>query len=300
MNPPASMAGKTCLVTGANQGIGKETAVALAQMGAEVIITARHREKGEAALADIRQRSGNSRVDLMLADFASFDSIRQFASAFQSAHPRLHVLVNNAGAYNATRTLTRDGFETTFGVNHLGYFLVTKLLLDTIKASAPARIVSVSSGAHARGKMNFDDLQGERSYAGFGAYGQSKLANVLFTYELARRLENTGITANCLHPGVVMTGFGKNNSGMIGNLFGVFQAVGRPFLLTPEKGAQTSIYLASSPDVEGVTGKYFAKSREQQSNAVSHDQDVARRLWEVSEEMIASGAPVGAPSTPAR
>lgn len=300
MNPPASMAGKTCLVTGANQGIGKETAVALAQMGAEVVITARHREKGEAALADIRQRSGNDRVDLMLADFASFDSIRQFASAFQSTHPRLHVLVNNAGAYNATRTLTRDGFETTFGVNHLGYFLATKLLLDTIKASAPARIVSVSSNAHTRGKMNFDDLQGERSYAGFGAYGQSKLANVLFTYELARRLEHTGVTANCLHPGVVMTGFGKNNPGMIGSLFGVFQAVGRPFLLTPEKGAQTSIYLASSPDVEGVTGKYFAKSREKQSNAISHDPEVARRLWEVSEEMIASGAPAGAPSTPAR
>lgn len=299
MNPSTSMAGKTCLVTGANQGIGKETAVALARMGADVVITARHREKGEAALADIRQRSGNDRVDLILADFASFDSIRQFASAFQSTHQQLHVLVNNAGAYNATRTQTRDGFETTFGVNHLGYFLVTKLLLDTIKASAPARIVSVSSGAHARGKMNFDDLQSEGSYAGFGAYGQSKLANVLFTYELARRLENSGVTANCLHPGVVMTGFGKNNSGMVGSLFGVFQTVGRPFLLTPEKGAQTSIYLASSPDVEGVTGKYFAKSREKQSNAISHDQDVARRLWELSEEMIASGRPADA-RTPAR
>lgn len=207
------------------------------------------------------------------------------------------MLVNNAGAYNATRTLTKDGFETTFGVNHLGYFLTTKLLLDAIKATAPARIVSVSSAAHGRGKMNFDDLQGERSYAGFGAYGQSKLANVLFTYELARQLEGTGVTANCLHPGVVKTGFGKNNSGIVRGFFAVFQTVGKPFLLTPEKGAQTSIYLASSPEVEGVTGKYFAKSREAQSNAISHDRDVARRLWESSEQMVATGSPTASAVT---
>ena len=198
----------------------------------------------------------------MVVDFASFESIRQFAAAFQAKHAQLHVLVNNAGAYNASRSVTKDGFETTFGVNHLGYFLTTKLLLDTIKASAPARIVSVSSAAHDRAKINFDDLQGERSYGGFGAYGQSKLCNVLFTYELARRLEGSGVTANCLHPGVVMTGFGHNNAGFVGGFFAVFQALGRPFLLTPEKGARTSIYLASSPDVEGVTGKYFADSRE--------------------------------------
>jgi hypothetical protein len=159
------------------------------------------------------------------------------------------------------------------------------------KASAPARIVSVSSGAHARANINFDDLHGERSYRGFGAYGQSKLANVLFTYELARRLEGTGITANCLHPGVAMTGFRKNNAGMIGSLFGVFQTVAKPFLLTPEKGARTSIYLAASPDVEGVSGRYFANSREKQSNPISHDREVARRLWDVSEEVVASAAP---------
>ncbi len=291
MNATASMTGKTCLVTGANQGIGKETALGLAKLGATVVITARDRAKGEAALDDIKQRGGSDRVDLMLVDLASFDSIRQLAEEFQVRHPRLHVLVNNAGAYNTTRTLTRDGFETTFGVNHLGYFLLTRLLLDAITSSAPARIVSVSSGAHTGARMNFDDLQGERSYRGFGAYGQSKLANVLFTYELARRLEGTGVTANCLHPGVVMTGFGKNNSGMVGGLFGVFQAVAKPFLLTPEKGAQTSIYLASSPEVEGVTGKYFADCREKQSNAISHDREVARKLWEISEQMVATASP---------
>jgi NAD(P)-dependent dehydrogenase (short-subunit alcohol dehydrogenase family) len=290
MTNNTNMAGKTCLVTGANQGIGKETALALAQMGATVVITARDRTKGEAAFADIKQRSGSDAVSLMTVDFASFASIRQFADDFKRAQPQLHVLVNNAGGYNATRTLTKDGFETTFGVNHLGYFLTTKLLLDTIKASAPARVVSVSSAAHTGGKMNFDDLQAERSWGGFGAYGQSKLANVIFAYELARRLEGSGVTSNALHPGVVMTGFGHNNPGFIGGLFDVFHTIGRPFLLTADKGARTSVYLASSPDVEGVTGKYFADSREKQSNPISHDPAVARRLWEISEQMVAAGA----------
>ncbi len=294
MSASGTMTGKTCLVTGANQGIGKETALGLAQLGATVVITARDRAKGEVALADIKQRSDNDDVELMAVDFASFESIRQFAPAFQAKHAQLHVLVNNAGAYNASRSATKDGFETTFGVNHLGYFLTTKLLLDTIKASAPARIVSVSSAAHDRAKINFDDLQGERSYGGFGAYGQSKLCNVLFTYELARRLEGTRVTANCLHPGVVMTGFGKNNAGLLGNLFAVFQTIGKPFLLTPEKGARTSVYLASSPEVEGVTGKYYAASREKRSNAVSYDLEAARRLWDVSEAMIAAEAPAAA------
>ncbi len=291
MTDDTTMDGKTCLVTGANQGIGKETALALARMGATLIITARDTAKGGAALADIRQRSGSERVSLMGVDFASFASVREFADEFKRTHAQLHVLVNNAGGYNATRTLTKDGLETTFGVNHLGYFLTTKLLLDTIRASAPARIVSVSSGAHARAKINFDDLQGERSYAGFGAYGQSKLANVLFAYELARRTAGSGVTSNALHPGVVMTGFGHNNAGLIGGLFDVLHTIGRPFLLTAEKGARTSVYLASSPEVVSVTGKYFADSREKQSNAISHDTDVARRLWDISEEMVAAATP---------
>jgi len=285
------MTGKTCLVTGANQGIGKETAIGLARLSATVVITARDRAKGERALVDIKRRSASDAVELMLVDFASLDSIRQFAGDFQRRHQRLHVLVNNAGAYNAARTLTQDGFEATFGVNHLGYFLTTKLLLDTIRASAPARIVNVSAGAHTGASINFDDLQGQRSYRGWGAYAQSKLANILFTYELARRLEGTGVTANCLHPGVVVTGFGQNNTGVAGRLFSLFHAVGRPFLLTPEKGARTSVYLASSPAVEAVTGKYFANGREQKSSAMSYDADIARRLWEVSEALVASPPP---------
>jgi retinol dehydrogenase 14 len=285
------LAGKTCLVTGANQGIGKETAIGLARLSATVVITARDRAKGEMALVDVKRRSASDAVEFMLADFASLDSIRQFAGEFQQRHQHLHVLVNNAGAYNAARTLTQDGFETTFGVNHLGYFLTTKLLLDTIKASAPARIVNVSAGAHTGASINFDDLQGQRSYGGWGAYAQSKLANILFTYESARRLEGTGVTANCLHPGVVVTGFGQNNTGLAGGLVRLFHTLGRPFLLSPEKGARTSIYLASSPAVEGVTGKYFANGREQKSSAISHDADVARRLWEVSEALVASPPP---------
>jgi NAD(P)-dependent dehydrogenase (short-subunit alcohol dehydrogenase family) len=285
------MAGKTCLVTGANRGIGKETAVGLARLGATVVITARDRAKAETALVDIKGRSSSDAVELIVVDFASLDSIRQFADEFQQRHPQLHVLVNNAGAYNAHRTLTQDGFETTFGVNHLGYFLTTKLLLHTITASAPARIVNVSAGADTSASINFDDLQGQRSYGGWRAYAQSKLANILFTYELARRLDGTGVTANCLHPGVVVTGFGQNNRGPAGGLFRLFHMLGRPFLLTPEKGAQTSVYLASSPAVDGVSGRYFANGREQKSNAISHDADVARRLWEMSEALIASPLP---------
>jgi len=221
----------------------------------------------------------------MIADLASLDEIRGLAAAYKQKHQQLHVLVNNAGAYNAQRTTTKDGFETTFGVNHLAYFLLTELLLDVLKASAPARIINVSSTAHVGGHMNFDDLQGEKKYVGRAAYGQSKLANVLFTYELARRLEGTGVTANALHPGVVRTGFGKNNPGMMGQLFRLAQTVARPFFISPVQGAATSIYLASSPEVEGVTGKYFAKCKAVDSNAESYDTAVAQRLWQISEQL---------------
>ncbi|MDP9238496.1 MAG: SDR family oxidoreductase [Chloroflexota bacterium] len=279
------MTGKTVMVTGASLGIGKETAAALAGMGARVVIVCRDRARGEAARAEIARQSGNPGVELMLADFSSLAQVRELAAAFKQQHPQLHVLVNNAGAYNAHRTTTTDGFETTFGVNHLGYFLLTDLLLDVLKASTPARIVNVSSGAHRGGHINFDDLQGEKGYSGRKAYGQSKLANVLFTYELARRLEGTGVTANAVHPGVVRTGFGKNNPGVLGTAFGIFQIIGRPFYLSPADGAATSIYLASSPEVEGVTGKYFVKCNAVSSNAESYDTDVVRRLWQVSEEL---------------
>ncbi|MCH8901307.1 MAG: SDR family oxidoreductase [Chloroflexi bacterium] len=280
------MKGRTCLITGASGGIGKETAVALAKLGATVVMVSRDSERGKAALADVRRRSGGSNnVHLMLADLASLQAVRSLASEFQQGHQQLHVLVNNAGALNSKLSLTKDGFETTFGVNHLAHFLLTSLLLDLLKASAPARIVNVSSSAHTRGAIDFDGLRGERKYAGIAAYSQSKLANVLFSNELARRLEGTGVTANSLHPGVIRSGFGHNNSGIWGALFRVFHAVARPFLLTPEQGAQTSIYLASSPDVEGVTGEYFAKSKQTQSSDRSHDTDLAQRLWQVSEEL---------------
>ena len=234
------MTGKTVLVTGANNGIGKETAVALAAMGASVVMTSRDRAKGEAARSEAVERSGNENVELMIADFASLDSIRKLASDFKASHPRLDVLVNNAGAYNARRSETSDGFETTFGVNHLGYFLLTNLLLDTLKASAPSRIVNVSSRAHLRSTMDFDDLNSERGYSGMTVYGRSKLANVLFTYELARRLEGSGVTANALHPGVVRTGFGMNSGGLIKFGFDIFHVIGKPFTLSPEEGARTS------------------------------------------------------------
>ncbi len=282
----ADLTGRTALVTGASLGIGKETAAALAGMGARVVMVARDPGRGQAALADVKRQSGRDDVDLMLADLSSLEQIRRLAPEFRSKYDRLHILVNNAGAHNYDRQVTVDGYEMTFAVNHLAHFLLTKLLLDVIEASAPARIVNVSSGAHVGGHVNFEDLNGERGYSGMRAYGQSKLANVLFTYELARRLEGRGVTANALHPGVVRTGFGRNNAGVVGTLFTMAQIVGRPFYITPEQGAQTSIYLAASPEVEGVTGKYFYRCREKQSNAESYDNDVARRLWEVSEQMI--------------
>ena len=280
------MKGKTVIVTGGNNGIGLETAVGLSTLGAHVVITARNQAKGEAALADIKDRSGNDSVQLMLADFASLSSIRDFAADFKKNHDRLDVLVNNAGGLNTSRSETQDGFETTFGVNHLGYFLVTNLLLDTLKASTPARVVSVSSRAHVRRKgMNFDDLNSEQSYGGMGVYGDSKLANVLFTYELARRLEGSSVTANCLHPGVVRSGFGQNNGGLISLLFKSAYTLMTPLTKSNAQGAATSIYLASSPEVEGVTGKYFADSKETPSNPASHDKEAAKRLWEISEQM---------------
>ena len=278
--------GKTCLVTGATNGVGLETAVGLAKLGGTVVMTARNEAKGKASLADVISRSGSESVDLMMADFASMASIRKFAEEFKKKYDRLEVVVNNAGAVNMSRSVTEDGFETTFGVNHLGYFLLTNLLLELVKSSAPARIVNVSSRAHSRAAMEFDDLNAEKSYSGFTVYGRSKLANVLFTYELARRLEGTDVTANCLHPGVVRSGFGQNsNNGWLGILFKTFYTLAVPFSKSNAEGAETSIYLASSPEVEGVTGKYFADSQEVPSSAASQDVEAQGRLWEVSEEM---------------
>ena len=280
------MAGRTCLITGATNGIGKETAIALAKMGASVVLVARDERKGRAAQSELKERSGAD-SELLLADLASLADVRRLAEEYRSRHDKLHVLINNAGAYNSKRELSKDGYEMTIAVNHLAHFLLTDLLLDVIKASAPARIINVSSGAHSGAKMDFDDLQAESGYGvGMRAYGQSKLANVLFTNELARRLEGANVAVNSLHPGVVRTGFGRNAKGIIGGVFAVFQFVGRPFLLSSAQGAETSIYLASSPDVETTTGEYFVKSKSVASNDESNDPEVARRLWDVSEELI--------------
>ncbi|NVM56274.1 MAG: SDR family oxidoreductase [Candidatus Helarchaeota archaeon] len=274
------MSGKICIVTGANAGIGKATAMELAKMGATVVMVCRSPERGGAALADIKQKSGNDSVDLMIADLSSMNSIRQFAADFKAKYKKLHVLINNAGVHLAEHILTVDGYECTFATNHLGYFLLTNLLLDVIKASAPARIINVSSEAHGLSKIYFDDLQLEKNFDGFRAYTQSKLANIMFTYELARRIEGTGVTVNCLHPGMVLTNMGRNSE----DVRRVMQEAGDS-ILTPEEGAATSIYLATSPEVENVTGKYFDNKKAVKSSRKSYDQNSQQRLWELSEKL---------------
>jgi len=279
-----SMSGRICMVTGANAGIGKATALGLAKMGGTVVMVCRSRERGEATLAEIKQESGNASVHLLLADLSSQDDIRRLAAAFNAKVPALHVLINNAGIIPRKRTVTGEGFETQFAVNHLAYFLLTHLLLDILKASAPARIVTVSSQVHHGASIDFDDLQSERAYRPTRVYASTKLANVLFTYELARRLEGTGVTANCLHPGSVAT-----------NLLADFLPTPLRFVtkivgVSPEKGARTPLYLATSPEVEEVTGKYFVNQKPAASSKPSYDRDLARRLWQVSEKLTGAQA----------
>src|SRR5712691_4764876 len=279
--PASSMKGRVCLVTGGNSGIGKETAVGLARLGATVIIVSRDRVKGETALSEIKRKSESQSVDLMVADLSSMQSVHQLAQEFLAKYPKLHVLVNNAGIFLPKRMVTVDGLETTFTTNHLGHFLLTNLLLDRIKASAPSRVINITSDAHKGAEMDFEDLMGEKKFSGFKAYGQSKLANILFTYELARRLGGTGVTANCLHPGLVRTGFGKD---VVGLMAFVVRVVG-PFMMSPEKAARAAVYLASSPELESVTGKHFVKGKEEYSSRESFDQTTAERLWQVSAEL---------------
>jgi len=280
------MKGKTVLITGATGGIGLVTAVELARMGATVVMTARSREKGEAALAEVKRRAESNDVAVLYGDLASFADVRRIAKEFLASYDRLDVLVNNAGAMHQRREQTTDGFEMTFGVNHLAHFLLTQLLMDRLKASAPSRIVNVSSAAHIGMWIAFDDLQLTRLYAPMFAYGQSKLANILHAFELARRLEGTGVTANALHPGVVATRFGRNDAGLMGGIMDVAQTFMRPFFLTPEQGAETSIYLASSPDVAKTSGQYFDSKRSVPAWIAAYDQPVARRLWDVSGELV--------------
>jgi NAD(P)-dependent dehydrogenase (short-subunit alcohol dehydrogenase family) len=283
MSATKPLEGKTVVVTGASAGIGKSTAIGVAKAGAHVVLVVRDQARGEEAKKEIAEKSGSSSLEVMLCDFSRLQSIREFAAEYQKKHDRLHVLINNAGAVNTTRKLTHDGFEQTFGVNHLGYFLVTELLLPVIKASAPARIINVSSAAHNGQTLDFDDLQSEKRYSTFEVYGRSKLCNLYFTFELARRLAGSGVTVNALHPGVVSTQFGQNNGGVLA--FAI--RIARPFFLSADDGAKTSVYLATSPDVEGVTGKYFDKCKEKRPSRQSQDDVAARRLWEVSEKLVA-------------
>jgi retinol dehydrogenase-14 len=283
------MTGKTVLITGATGGIGRASAVGLAALGAGVGITGRDPRRVEAAAVEIRGATCNPNVNGFAADMSSQAEVRRLAGEVLAAYPRLDVLVNNVGGFWATRHVTADGLEHTFAVNHLAGFLLTNLLLDRLKASAPARVVTVSSGAQAMGRIDFDDLQGERNYSGQMAYNQSKLADVMFTYELARRLEGSGVTATALHPGVVSTGFGAEDPSWI---FKVLVPLVRPFMKSPQQGATTSIYLASSPQVEGLTGRFLANRKVETTNKASYDTATTRRLWQISADLVGLAASV--------
>ncbi len=276
------MTGKVVLVTGGTAGIGEVAARELARQGARVVIVGRNPQKTATVADQIKSQSGNPAVEYLLGDLSLKSEVRRVASEFKQRYDRLDVLLNNAGGFFSQRQLTGEGLEYTFALNHLNYFLLTSSLLDLLQATGKARVVNVSSGAHVMAKLNFDDLQNEQKYSGWGVYSQSKLMNIYFTYEMARRV-NHGLTVNALHPGFVATNFGLNNRGLMG--WGV-RLSQKLFARTPEKGAETSIYLASSPEVEGVSGKYFADCRAIQSSPVSYQLEPARQLWETSEKLI--------------
>jgi retinol dehydrogenase 14 len=290
------MTGRTVLVTGGSGGIGRATALGLAAMGAHLAITGRDRGRTEDAVREIRA-AGSGQVDVFVADLSSESQVRRLAGEVLQSLPRIDVLVNNAGGYWNTRHVTADGLERTFATNHLAPFLLTNLLLDRLKDNAPARVVTVSSNVQAIGRIDFEDLQGERSYSGARAYNQSKLANVLFTYELARKLQATSVTANALHPGMVRTSFGAEDPSSAQRLFTPFM---RPFMKAPGRGAATSIHLASEPDLEQVTGRYFASSKPRRSSRRSYDQAAATRLWQVSADLAGLTACAGHETAPTR
>jgi NAD(P)-dependent dehydrogenase (short-subunit alcohol dehydrogenase family) len=290
-NDSVLMAGRAVLVTGGSRGIGRATALGLATMGARVAITGRDRERTEDAAREIRA-AGGGQVDVFVADLSAQSEVRRLADEVLQSLSRIDVLINNAGGYWHTRHVTADGLERTFAVNHLAPFLLTNLLLDRLKQTAPARVVTVSSNAQTTGRIDFNDLQGERSYSGGRAYNQSKLANVLFSYELARRLQTTSVTANALHPGIVSTSFGAEDPAGLQRLF---VPIVRPFMKTPVQGAATSIYLASAPDLEQVTGRYFVNSKPKRSSKRSYDEAAAARLWQVSADLVGLTTP-GSPS----
>ncbi|TMI16983.1 SDR family oxidoreductase [Candidatus Bathyarchaeota archaeon] len=275
------MKDKVVLVTGANSGIGRAASLALAKMGATIVMVARNKERGEAARSEIIKESQSNSVDLLLADLSSLESVRQLATEFQRKYSKLHVLINNAGLFNQRRHVTMDGYEDTFTTNYLAPFLLTNLQLDLLKASAPSRIINVSSVGHYNGHINFDDLNLEKEYGGWKAYGQSKLALVLFTHELAKKLQGTGVTVNAVHPGTVATNIWSRPLGPVGFIM----ALPKLFMTTPKQGAETLVYLASSPDAKDLNGEYLEKLKTKKSSDESYNEDIAQRLWDVSTKL---------------
>lgn len=270
-------------ITGANSGMGKATSIELAKTGAVIVMLCRDKERGEKALRDVRALSGNNSVELMICDLGSLKSIRNFCLEFKKKYQQLNVLINNAGVILPGYHQTVDGYELHFGVNHLGHFLLTNELLDILIQSGPARIINVTSGAHKIGKIHFEDINLMKYYTFWGAYAQSKLANIIFTYELSERLKGTGVTVNCLHPGAVATSMGINRD----TGFGTFiTRLLRPFFQTSEQGAETAIYLATSNEIQGITGRYFYRKRPVQSSKRSYDKVTAKKLWDLSEKMV--------------
>lgn len=278
------MQNTVCIITGATSGIGKATAMGLAKMGANVVIIGHDMEQGENAQNEIKSKSGNPNVDLLLADLSSQAEIRKLAEDIKARYTTLEVFINNAGIAPIKRSVTAEGIERVFAVNYLAPFLLTNLLLERLKASAPARVVNVAGDFHRKAKIQFDDLMSENDYNGIRANNQAKLALILFTYELARRLDGTGVTANCLHPGAVATDGPLKDPDLPAFSRSMYKVV-RLFFASPEKGAETSIYLSTSPDVEKVSGKYFIKKIPVESSPESYDKEIARRLWKISEEL---------------
>ena len=273
------MEGKICIITGANSGIGKATAIGLANLNATLVMLCRDKERGESAQKEIIELTGNNNVELILCDLSSQEEIRNFAIVFKKKYNNLHILINNAGVMLSKRALSVDGFEMNFAVNHLAPFLLTNLLLDMLKKSAPSRIINVGSAAHRMGKIDFEDLQRENKKGRpMGLYGNSKLAMTLVSYELSRKLEGSNVTVNVLHPGLINTNLGRDRSS-------TSKGFANKFFKSPEIGAETSIFLATSPEVEGITGKYFTKKKVKDSSKKSYNEEYAKRMWEISLEM---------------
>src|SRR2546427_4600136 len=276
-----TMKDKVVMVTGANSGIGKAASIALAEKGATVVMVARNKERGEAARSEIVRKSGNNSIDLLLADLSSLESVRQLVAEFRKKYSKFHVLINNAGLFNQRRRVTADGYENTFATNYLAPFLLTNLQLDLLKVSAPSRIINVSSVGHYNGHINFDDLNLETDYGGWKSYGQSKLALVLFTHELAKKLQGTGVTVNAVHPGTVATNIWTRPLGPAGFIM----ALPKLFMASPKRGAETIVYLASSDDARDLNGEYLEKLKVKKSSDESYDEQVAQRLWDISAKL---------------